>query len=85
MYIIYILQSQKTQRYYVGQTNDLGDRLKRHNDGRVKSTKTGKPWKLVYSEEYQNRQTAYKREREVKRYKGGEVFKKLIWRGGRVA
>ena len=78
MYIVYVLQSQKTQRHYIGQTNNLEDRLKRHNGGKVKSTKAGKPWKLIYSEEYKDRQTAYKRERKIKRYKGGEMFKKLL-------
>ncbi|OGE88379.1 MAG: endonuclease [Candidatus Doudnabacteria bacterium RIFCSPLOWO2_02_FULL_49_13] len=74
----YILKSQKHGRYYVGSTNDLQDRLKRHNAGYNKSTKDGVPWELVYSETFLTKQEAYKRELKIKSYKGGEAFKRLI-------
>ena len=46
-YYVYILYSQKRQKYYVGQTNNVISRLLRHNNGYVKSTKSGLPWKLL--------------------------------------
>ncbi|WP_370391063.1 GIY-YIG nuclease family protein [uncultured Winogradskyella sp.] len=36
--IVYILFSKAKNRYYVGQTADIDDRLSRHNKGLVKST-----------------------------------------------
>jgi len=77
-YILYILKSQKTGRYYVGITADLGDRLRRHNSGQNISTRPGRPWQLVYIEKYPDRGSAWAREKQLKRYKGGEAFKNLI-------
>ena len=81
MYYVYILQSKKDNTYYIGYTSDLDDRIKRHNQGRSGFTKRGIPWELVYSEEYQDRISAMKREKEIKSFKGGEGFKRLINRG----
>jgi len=78
MYKVYILQSQKTNKYYIGQTSDINDRIKRHNDGRVKSTKNFRPWKLVHMEKLNDRSDACKRELEIKNYKGGILFKRLL-------
>ena len=78
MYFVYILQSSQDKSYYVGHTQDLKVRLKRHNNGRVRSTKSRLPWRLIYQEEYKTKQKAYRRELQVKRYKGGQAFKKLL-------
>jgi putative endonuclease len=64
-YFVYILESLKDETYYVGSTQDLESRLKRHNGGRVKYTRPKRPWKLVFSEEYPNRSSAAKRETEI--------------------
>jgi predicted GIY-YIG superfamily endonuclease len=45
----YILQSEKSGRYYCGQTKTIADRLKRHISCRSKSTKAERPWKLGWS------------------------------------
>ena len=78
MYKVYILKSQKYSRYYIGHTEDLVTRLKLHNKGLVKSTKKFVPWELIYMENYDIRQDAYRREMQIKRYKGGRAFKELI-------
>jgi len=39
MYYAYIIESEKNERYYIGQTDDLEARLDRHNKGRNHSTK----------------------------------------------
>lgn len=78
MYHTYILTSLKNGHYYIGSCRDLQTRTARHNKGLVKSTKTGCPWKVVYSEKYNDRSEAFKREKQIKSYKGGEAFKKLI-------
>jgi len=78
MYKIYILQSQKNNKHYIGQTSDIDKRLEKHNNGQVRSTKNFRPWKLIYFEEFDNRSNACKREIEIKNYKGGILFKKLL-------
>ncbi|MDZ4665157.1 MAG: GIY-YIG nuclease family protein [Bacteroidota bacterium] len=62
MTFVYILKSLKTSRYYYGSTNDLTNRLNLHNAGRVKSTKSFKPWILHYSEKFETISLARKRE-----------------------
>jgi predicted GIY-YIG superfamily endonuclease len=44
MFFVYILFSKKFDKYYVGQTNDFTNRLKRHNDGYDGFTKPYRPW-----------------------------------------
>ena len=78
MYFIYILKSQKTNKYYIGYTENIIQRLKNHNSGIVKSTKNGVPWNVVYREKFVTKKEAYKRERVIKSYKGGRAFKSLI-------
>jgi len=75
---VYILKSEKTERYYVGSCEDLDERFKRHNNGRNKATKLGMPWKLIYSESFLTKHEAYRREFQIKSFKSGEAFKKLI-------
>jgi putative endonuclease len=88
MYKVYILKSISKSRYYIGHAEDINSRLEKHNKGHIKSTKYGCPWKVVYLEEYESRSEANRREIEIKSYKGGIKFKKLLglsWRDGRVA
>ena len=78
MFKVYIIQSQKNRRYYIGYTSNLEQRLRYHNSGKNKSTKLGAPWKLVLEEMFGTRKEAWLREHQIKSYKGGEAFKKLI-------
>jgi putative endonuclease len=78
VYHLYILQSEKDGTYYVGTTNNLEDRIKRHNEGRVKYTKPKRPWKLIYSEAHPDRSGAMKREYEIKSHKRKGYVENLI-------
>jgi len=62
MYFVYILQSLKDGRTYVGYTPDLEKRLVKHNAGWVRSTKYRRPLKLLFSEKFKTSQEAKKRE-----------------------
>jgi putative endonuclease len=66
VYYVYIIQSEKSGRYYTGFTDDLERRLNEHNNGENPSTRNKGPWELVYSEEYGTRSEAVNREREIK-------------------
>ncbi|MFH1956177.1 MAG: GIY-YIG nuclease family protein [Patescibacteria group bacterium] len=82
MFYVYILQSEKDNKYYIGYTVNLSARIIWHNEGKNKSTKHRRPLKLIYIEEYKNKKDAMKREKEIKSYKGGNAFKKLLNKGG---
>ena len=62
MYYIYILQSIKDKRTYTGYTNNLEERLKKHDSGQVISTRYRRPLKLLLSEKYTTAKEAKKRE-----------------------
>jgi putative endonuclease len=50
MHYVYVLLSQKDDKFYIGFTSDLERRLKEHNDGKAQSTKSRRPLKLLYYE-----------------------------------
>ena len=77
-YWVYILQSEVTKKYYIGSTGNMEDRLRRHNGGRSKSTKSGVPWKLMYTEGYSERPRAVGREKQLKRWKSRVKLEELI-------
>ncbi|MFA5833253.1 MAG: GIY-YIG nuclease family protein [Bacteroidota bacterium] len=78
MYLVYILQSLKSGKYYVGHTDDLPYRFTQHNNGYSKSTKSGIPWKIVHTEPFSTRSDAMKREHEIKSKKSRTYIEKLM-------
>ncbi|WP_462318584.1 GIY-YIG nuclease family protein [Marinilabilia sp.] len=77
-HFVYILYSENKDRYYVGSSSDVETRLQRHNAGATPSTKSGRPWKAVYEEEYPSKQDALKRENHIKRMKSRVYIERLI-------
>ena len=77
-HFLYILQSCKDNKYYIGVTTDVEARLKVHNDGLQRSTRSRVPFKLILFETYETKEEALKREKQIKGFKGGHSFKKLI-------
>jgi len=47
-YYVYVLLSDKDNKFYTGFTNNLKRRFEEHQKGRVKSTKNRRPLKLIY-------------------------------------
>lgn len=77
MFYIYILLSLMNGDIYVGSCEDLQIRLKRHNEGKVRSTKSTKPWKLMAFEIYPTRGDAFRREMFLKTGQQKERLRKL--------
>ena len=77
-HFVYILQSLKDSRYYIGETADVASRLLYHNAGKQRSTKSRTPFIIIFTEEFETRTEALQREKQIKRWKGGAAFKKLI-------
>ena len=78
LHYIYILKSLRDGRYYIGETHNPEARLEFHNSGKQRSTKNRIPFILILTEEYSDRAEALKREKQIKSWKGGQAFKKLI-------
>ncbi|MBW8333347.1 MAG: GIY-YIG nuclease family protein [Prolixibacteraceae bacterium] len=79
-HFIYILCSETRDRYYIGSCADVNDRLIRHNAGAVQSTKSGRPWRIVYTEAFSSKTEALKREIHLKRMKSSVYLEDLIQR-----
>jgi len=77
-FYVYIIQSELDGSYYVGSTQDLDERLQRHNQGRSKYTKPKRPWELVYKEELPDRPSAVRRENYLKSQKSKQLIESLI-------
>ena len=77
-YWTYILQSIKFDKYYIGQSGDVDDRFRRHNNGESKSTKAYRPWKLVYRKRWNTRSEAVQHEKQLKSFKNKKYLEQSI-------
>ena len=77
-YFVYVLRSLKDNKIYIGQTSDLEARIRFHNAGRQKSTKSRAPFELLYNEAYISKRGAILREKELKTGKGRDYLKRLF-------
>jgi putative endonuclease len=77
-YYVYILYSQSKDRYYTEYTTNPEERVVEHNLGATPSTRPGRPWILVYTEAFDNKSEAIKRERGIKGKKSRKFIEKLI-------
>ena len=77
-YFVYIIQSLADSSFYIGYTSNIELRLKKHNNGLSRYTSKKLPWKLVYSESFNNKSEAIKRERFLKKQKNTDFYNRLI-------
>ena len=82
MFFIYILKNNKDD-IYIGHTQDLDERLNRHNSGREKYTKNKGPFEIIYKEIYNTRGEAMAREKELKCGQGRRWIKEEILNNNR--
>jgi putative endonuclease len=80
IYHCYILISDSSGKSYIGQTNDLTDRLRRHNEGYNLATRNRGPWQLLFSVSFQTRAKAVALERKLKAFKNPTKVKDWIKR-----
>ncbi|GMQ34583.1 hypothetical protein Ataiwa_28560 [Algoriphagus taiwanensis] len=76
-YWVYILYSERLDKYYVGQTSDLVKRVERHNEGKGGFTRTGLPWGLIYSTLCNSRGEAMVLEKKIKNL-GAKKFLQIL-------
>ena len=79
MHYVYFIQSQKSEKIYVGSTgDDPRVRLKQHNSGSNSFTKCNCPYKLIYYEKYFCKEDAKIRENFYKSGFGRNVKKAIV-------
>ncbi len=75
---IYVLFSEKWNQTYVGCASDVSARLVWHNAGRVRSTRHGRPWRVIYQESLGGYREARQREKYLKSSAGRKTLRLLI-------
>ena len=79
---VYVIRSQTTGAFYIGQTSDLESRLRQHNDPKNKRSLYTKrrrgPWLLVHEETFGSRPEAMAREKFLKSGQGRLWLRKIL-------
>ncbi len=78
MYYVYVLQSLKDGKFYIGFTNNIEDRVKDHNSGKNLSTELRRPLKLIYYEAHCEKGDALRREAYFKTTKGKVTIRQVL-------
>jgi putative endonuclease len=77
LYTVYLIYSEKHQKHYTGYTSDLPERLISHNILGHGWTSKYRPWKLIYSKEFNSKQEAVSHEKWLKTGIGRDFIKTL--------
>jgi putative endonuclease len=77
--IFYILFSPIVNKFYIGHTTEpVEERLRKHLANHTGFTAKFKDWKIVYTEEFDSKELAYRRELAVKKWKSHSRIQSLI-------
>lgn len=80
MYSVYALRSLKRNYIYVGISNDIVRRVRQHNRGYNKTTRPYRPFKLIYTRNFESRIMARNHEKYMKSGAGKELLKLFEYR-----
>lgn len=78
MYFVYVLQSLKDRKLYIGFTSNLKRRIEEHKTGGSNSTKKRLPFRLVFYEAFISKKDAQKREHYFKTTKGKRTLRLML-------
>jgi len=78
MHFTYILFSKSLNKYYIGSTSDIQERIRKHNSNHKGFTGKTNDWELVYTENFDSIQNARFREKQIKNWKSRIMIEKLI-------
>ncbi|PIQ89712.1 MAG: excinuclease ABC subunit C [Candidatus Omnitrophica bacterium CG11_big_fil_rev_8_21_14_0_20_42_13] len=78
MNYVYVLLSLKDHKFYIGFSEDVKKRLADHNAGRNTSTKSRRPFELIYYEAHFSKEDALRREVYFKTTKGKSTLKQML-------
>ncbi len=79
IYTVYVLYSKKYDKIYIGYTSDLIKRFYSHNKLGIKGfTAKYRPWEVIYTEIFNIKADALKREKELKTSRGRAFIKEQL-------
>jgi putative endonuclease len=78
MFFTYILYSVSLNKYYIGSTSNINERIKRHNTNHKGFTGRTPDWIIKWSEQHMSKEDAGKRERQIKAWKSKRMIEQLI-------
>ncbi|MBM3415426.1 MAG: GIY-YIG nuclease family protein [Bacteroidetes bacterium] len=81
-FTVYIIYSASADEYYIGYTENLEERLYRHNNSGSKATKKANDWRVVYTETFELKSAVVIREYEIKKKKSRKYIEWLIHGAG---
>jgi len=76
-YTVYILYSDKHDKHYTGYSTDWVTRLKSHNEFGHGWTSRYRPWRIIFTKEFEDKAAAMLYEQWLKTGVGREYIKKL--------
>ena len=73
MFMVYVLHSPTYDKIYIGYSSNIEERLRSHNALGTKGwTLKYRPWVLVYTESFETKREALRREKQLKSSRGRE-------------
>lgn len=78
MYYVYVLLSEKDNNFYIGFSENVEQRLDEHNAGKNASTRSRRPFKLIYCEGHTSKSDALRREGYFKTSKGKTTLRQIL-------
>jgi len=79
MYTVYVLHSPKFDKIYIGFTSNLEQRMLSHNEmGKKGYTLKYRPWVILFTEEFELKSEAMKREKQLKSSRGRNSIREKI-------
>lgn len=80
MFTVYAIYNSTVKKFYIGQTENITERLNAHNEHRLGgyTARFEGGWELIYNESVATRTQALLREKQLKSYRGREFIKSHI-------
>ena len=79
MFTVYVLYSRTYNKIYIGYTSNLNQRFRSHNELSNKGWAIRfRPWEIVYTEIFEEKKLAMRREKELKTSTGRSFIWTLI-------
>ena len=78
LFIVYIIYSHIKDKYYIGFSSNLAERIIRHNQKSKGFTGNVNDWKIVFTQEFETKTEAIAREKQIKSWKSKEKIIELL-------
>ena len=77
LFVVYVLYSVEFKKHYTGFTSNLAQRLLSHNELGKDWTAKYRPWKLIFTKEFESKREAINYEKWLKTGVGRDFIKTL--------